>query len=773
MQKEFRRTALNPYNSDLVQFLAGLACARKENEEATFWINHLRNRDEGDGTTWRYFESLRLLNTDGAAAERLKAAGKLQQQVEAARPAWPPVWILKGQIAAAGGDVKTAIAAYQRAVELGERKISVFSELIGWLLSLDRDEEADEYLRRVEDHVVDSGQLFSLQLHQYAKKGEYDEALQLARHMAKARPENPGAHVALGRVLMLRRSEDVDSEARKAFERAVELAPENPRIGLELFRFYLLVKEEIRAEQTLLAAAKSKQLKKLGQWLLLAQGYQILGNRDSARDYYERALKEAPDNLKVQWLRTRFLMGYDIAAAEQSARNMLDTEPESGPVRRSLALILASQGGTENWTRAQQLLRVDDEVDLRLKAKLFAGRGYRLDREKAVQIYESLVAKAESQNKPVVERDRESLCVLYKLANRRQDEQKQWELLVDGEKPSLKHLAGYVDLLIRHEDYSAAEQWLQTVESRSKKSFAAFALRVRLAAKRSDAKAANALAESFAERAIKSLNTPQQRSQFCIAVGNVLSAVDLNEDAGKWFQQAEKQSPAEYGQLAIWLAQQNRVHEAVDLCAQHAKGEDLPKAVFVLVGVLLQGNDPTGDDMKRANVLLDEAIKKNPDNVGLLYQIATLRFAQGDTTKALELYRRVIQLHPKHILARNNIAAILADDPKRRNEAREYVEEGLKLSNKMEPELIDTKGLILLYTNELEDARKSFEEVADVSDDPRHHMHLALALFKIGDSKQASEKLSRAEELGLRKESLFLTPGEQTRLDELTKSLRR
>ena len=71
----------------------------------------------------------------------------------------------------------------------------------------------------------------------------------------------------------------------------------------------------------------------------------------------------------------------------------------------------------------------------------------------------------------------------------------------------------------------------------------------------------------------------------------------------------------------------------------------------------------------QAEPFLADAIAKHPDDISLLYKVATLRVIEEDYHEAVRLYREVLRLDPKHIATLNNLATLLGESPQSRKEA--------------------------------------------------------------------------------------------------------
>ena len=166
-----------------------------------------------------------------------------------------------------------------------------------------------------------------------------------------------------------------------------------------------------------------------------------------------------------------------------------------------------------------------------------------------------------------------------------------------------------------------------------------------------------------------------------------------------------------------------------------------------------------------------EEPQKPADRLAFQLQLGALRFVKGELDKAEGVFRDIISEKPKHPMATNNLAAILADDPKRIDEAAEYVEKGLALTARFDPELADTKAMVMFQKGDFEEALTTLTEVVLTSEDPRHHFHMALCLSRTGKLDLARTFREEAVRLGLDSGGPLLTDKEKQLFADLGKRL--
>lgn len=126
--------------------------------------------------------------------------------------------------------------------------------------------------------------------------------------------------------------------------------------------------------------------------------------------------------------------------------------------------------------------------------------------------------------------------------------------------------------------------------------------------------------------------------------------------------------------------------------------------------------------------MIQEALAKFGNNAELLESMATLSVQQGKVDEAITLYTKCRQVDPLRIRTLNNLAMALADAPGRAAEGLEPIDAALKLAGD-NPELLDTKGVVLLNAGRLDEARRVFEQAIGLSEEPRFQFHLIVTLL--------------------------------------------
>jgi tetratricopeptide (TPR) repeat protein len=344
----------------------------------------------------------------------------------------------------------------------------------------------------------------------------------------------------------------------------------------------------------------------------------------------------------------------------------------------------------------------------------------------------------------------------------------QYLALAGRGEPRAARLALLIDFLLRRGRAAEAEPWLARLRASAPATLDALRLEARwLQALGRDGEIESRV-ETYAAERWKTLEDEQAVARFCLEIGNLYRRVEMYEPARRWREKLAARKPQAYGPLAECLAAMGRLPEAIDLCQNKWEAKPSPRAAIVLAS-LLGRNEPAASDSARAEALIEAALKKFPDDAPLLFAAACLRTARGRDDDAAALYARVCQLRPRHVPALNNLAAVLSDRPRRREEALGYINRAIDLSGPR-PALLDTKAMVLLESDPRQAVALLRAAESQFNPDPRHHLHMARAHQLLGDPVQARAALQQARANDL--DRAALTRGDARMLEQLEAALR-
>jgi Flp pilus assembly protein TadD len=828
-----------PTNLAPVRQLGELALEQRDLAAVEKWERIAAGEDYGlpGQTVAQYFRAWRLYL--GAMAENVSAdkreAGLKQamhalEEVELARiNDWAEAATLKGMVALQLGRVEDAVNEFERAIDLGDRRVVVYEQLISLLDRLGRTAEIENRLAELEAVLPSTQRLAELGSVKELQNERPDRAVAIAREGVVRRPKDPLAHLWLGRMLLLANTAAAPeqfAEAEQAFRQALELSPADVRAWNGLLSFYTRTGDRAKSEEVLKQLAAAKEIDAAQKTFLLAQGYEQLGQPEAAEGHYKAAVEKSPDNIGVLLKASQFFLRSNPAEAEQHLRKALTVDSESTAAQRLLAIALASQGG-EKFEEAQTLLSkagADGAIaseDQRLKALLLLQQGGAANLDRSVQIIEMLVS-GEDKASPS---DRQLLAQLYerqaqllddpaqstaKLAEARE----QLELAATGDDATPSSLASVVRFLVRRELIAESLPWLDKLEAAVNKQakpkgkddvaadLLALVVQMQLQTKEFDrvqpwlARLVKAEPNSLRSVVLEAQLTYEQqptadltalveprtaaileaaaddatKTRLMTGIGDLYSSLKVYPAAEKWYRQVVAAKPEQYPLLVGALVRQQKLGDAIGLIENAAKTETTARPALVLATALTESK-PTAADMTRAEPILTAALKEHEKDLGLKYAASLVRLTQGEYEAAELLYREILTGNPKFVPALNNLAMLLAEKPTARGEALELISQAIEIAGP-DAGLQDTKGAILVYSQRAAEAVPLLEAATRAPDaDPRHHLHLALAYENLGQVEPARKHLKIALDRQL--ESQLLMPLDRQLLAELQAALAR
>jgi len=152
--------------------------------------------------------------------------------------------------------------------------------------------------------------------------------------------------------------------------------------------------------------------------------------------------------------------------------------------------------------------------------------------------------------------------------------------------------------------------------------------------------------------------------------------------------------------------------------------------------------------------ILPQVKRKLPrygDRPEFLFHVSNIRIRQLATEEAVALLRQVTQLDPSHVIAWNNLAALLAESDEHRAEARTCAEKAMSLTAEPLDTVIDTMAMVHAHAGEHREGLTLLERVTSTPDgvDPRFFFHKAWVHHLLGDEVAAQATLRVAEQLNL------------------------
>jgi tetratricopeptide (TPR) repeat protein len=802
-----------PQNVKVMQRLAELELEQRNFPAVEAWEKKLEVAGTlGEPLAGYYRAWRRLLTSKSDNVPELNAALRDMEQVLLLRPNWPEASSLRGMIHQQLGRIDQAVADYERAVRLGERRVLVFENLIALLDQLNRTPDVERYLARLEADIPLSRRLAEMAGEHEIRSDRPEQAVEIARKNVALRPNDPLAHLWLGRLLI---ATSEPNEAEHSLQKAVELAPADVRCCEALLTYYARHPNRDALEGVLARLAANDAMERRSKLMLLAQGNELLGNLEEARAKFEAAAQEAQDDLTTQLRVGQFHLQKDPAKAIGYLRRALEIDESSMAAKQMLAIALATQGEMVEAEKLLTTASADGLVateDQRLHAILLTQQGGVANLARAVKLFESLTeAEATAQVS-----DRLLLARLYEQQSALTDDKAvaderirsaREQLIAVASRPdaNLTQIASVIQFLLRHRMGTEAQQWLAQLEQKvnalatpdanamalaaqlqlqnnqpelalawvgklekaDQNPLRPLALRTQALLKQDAAVQVEPLVEARATELLQAASD-DEKPRYIKGIGDIYNAAKQYAAAERWYRKLYAEDPKQYPLVVGALVRQDDLSSALKLCEEAAKEGSPLQAALVAASALVEGT-PQGEHFKRTEPLLQAALKEHANDARLLYAVGLVRVVEGKDAESVDLFRKVVELNPRYVPALNNLALLLAENPTHREEALRLIDQAIEVAGK-DAALLDSKGAILLYSGRSKEAVTPLEaSIRGPEADPRHHFHLAVAYHDQGKVEEAKAQLKNALERQL--EAMVLTPTDQKLLRSLRTAL--
>ncbi len=731
------------------------------------------NRIEGQGPLWQYGRALYLALQDDP--KLLPQALSLLASAAAARPVWSRVPLLAATVYDQQGEEEDALEHYVEAIKLGERDPTAVQRAIQLLADRQRFFEADQLIRRIEQHRTPfSSGLARIAAEVSLRLEDFDRALEMARHAASESREYRD-HAWLGLVLEIlgqrakRQGQEDDStsafvEAEKEMRRAIELAPKEAESWVTLLGFLARTGQDEKFDQAALAAQKNLPADVAP--LALAQCYESLGRIADAEEHYQRALAAAAsDPNVVRQVAAFYLRSGKTQPAETQLRRITEgeiggTTEELSWARRRLALVRADRGGYANLVRGLALLDENlsganpDVEDQRAKAVLLSSHPERRKREQAIGLLESLV-----QRRRAAAKDRFVLAKLYLARGDWANASRHMRSLLASHGTHVDYVTAYVEMLLAHEEIQEAELWLRRLTALTPDSLSTARLRAWLLYHRGQHDQAAAALIDFAE--LQQADSKDAQVRVGLVAGCLAELAMRARRSGdsattsQYMQQAETLYRRHMGErperamlLAAFLARAERIQDALDLAEQGWRDCSAELLAAMLV-VLFQETNAAPAEVERAEALLASGLEEHGRPVPLLTVLADLRTLQERFADAEKVYREILTKAPDDVMALNNLALLLALQGREPDRAKELIDRAWEISGPT-PGILDSRATVLLTQGKPQEALEDVERaLRDTSAAPLY-FHKAQACLELGQRAAARQAFAKARRIDFR-----------------------
>lgn len=717
---------------------------------------------------------------------RLRPARRLVERIVNTRPTWGEAISLKGWLAALTGNQDEAIRQLQRGIAAGDRRMQTRFQLWEQLKRAGRYEEAAREIRLTSFATeTDLSQFAGLRIELAQKAGDYKQSLKVAEDVIADRPNDFMPQVLLANTATIaaasakenQRREELLELADSAIQKAAELSDKDEAAVLDArLRMRLVEGDEkkIRAEIDRIA---DSTLDEYDKCVFRSRAAMAVKEPDQALQFLIRADALKPSTATKLALAQLYGQLQRPDDRIKLLRDALRLSNNNSSIRNDLATSLVTRDGKEaDWGEINRLLSAGDAItpgNRLLFAALLSQRGNESQKDQAKKILRELHKEGNSRSDDAAR----VLCVLLiqQLKDTDEDEKHTqarkrldleirslYEELTQRAEPNVIDLYRYASHLLEQGDREKAkitqlEKRMQQVKSRTGME-AGLDVTIQLAQNAGNADAVPEIIRAWTEDVVQSgiLNN----SEASTAAGKSLLRHGFHEQGMEWFEKAYQDDENTLVQYIVYLSRVGEFEKAVEVSSDHFQEHGDALSAALMVEALMNDMSKLPDHEKT----ISHALHEHGENAGLMDAVGTLRLMQGRYDDSVAMYEQALKRDPNRIRSLNNLAMALSETPSRAKEAIKPINLAIALGHE-NPELLDTKGVVLLRMDNPSEAEIVFRKAIAASEDSRYRFHLIVAL--LGQGKKADAR-SEWKELDIDSlDSSTLTPSERKQLEQM------
>jgi tetratricopeptide (TPR) repeat protein len=658
--------------------------------------------------------------------------------------------VSSARVATFRGLLWEAVAHYEQAWSLGSPRVTLAVDLIALLNELGQTDRAQRYVDDVRHFMQASEEMIDRSLVDFVYDTDVD-AIRFAEAWVRSHQNSEG-YMRYGRTLALAAIPGSPHEAerlelaRVAFEKAVELNPNDIRAWGAYYRFYAAARPNpAKAQEVLDQLANHKSISELDRTFGLAQLKESIGQLDAAAESYAASIEQLDatvdelSHLVVYERAAQFYSNYDPEKAAECSRRALEIDPASAGARTVLIDVLLGRRTAGAIDEADRLFTAstDDrnlsDDERRLRATILQARAA-VDAESEGDLHTQAVATLRTISRPTTN---DNLMVAESLLLSGTPAAAANQLTLTAAAHDLNVLA-LVRFLRANETIprkyvefeSVFEQAFLRIEETP--GYEIEALKLRLSSLRAidSHKSGNELnnldslmIDQLTQRCLVRMESAQQRETFMLALFDFLLQSERIDDAARLTKMA--------------LPPESPLHWAT---------------TFALA---LAANASRCEITNEAENVLENVVRVHKDDPKLNFAMGNLRYMQGLNAESISRFRHALAKNPDHVMTLNNLAlALAATSDVDLGESLALIKRAIELSGRT-PILLDSLALLQMQNGEPQAAISTINEaLADVDVSATWLIHLASAWQQTGDRRQAERIFALIDHANLANETL-------------------
>jgi tetratricopeptide (TPR) repeat protein len=305
--------------------------------------------------------------------------------------------------------------------------------------------------------------------------------------------------------------------------------------------------------------------------------------------------------------------------------------------------------------------------------------------------------------------------------------------------------SAYARLLVNEKQYEAARQEFLTLDkAQPDNPGTLYALGI-LSMQMNDRPAAEKYFSRFVDLMDKAPEDERDPSKAVMILSQLAEERGDYKAAADWLDRLDSEDPkVQFGaqlRRAQLTAKQGDVAGARKLLSTLKTDDKTEQAQVVLVDAQILRDAGKG---REAFKLMEQGVKRFPDNMDFLYDYALMAEKMGKTAVMEKSLRKVIAKSPDNMQAYNALGYSLADRNVRLKEAHRLIDKALKMAPN-DPFILDSMGWVQYRMGKLDDAEAHLRKAYTLRNDPEIAVHLGEVLWKKGQKDDARKLWREAQ----------------------------
>ncbi|RPH96359.1 hypothetical protein EHM69_01455 [candidate division KSB1 bacterium] len=286
---------------------------------------------------------------DAAAHSEWEQVLELAQQATGEEPNNEEAWALLADAQMVNGDTATAVANYEKALQIDQKLPSAVLALTSYYVKADLLTDAERVVAAAEEKdkkgKIDEIKVARGQI--YAARGDMGEATKILASASAKNPKNPLYPQILARIYENKRVLDL---AEKYYADAWKLAPGDPILAYE-YALVLQDQKKYNDALELFKEVQEKDPKNKSVDYMIGRLYYAAHRYAEAATQFEKAVEKRPEHFLSNYLLGKSYYDFSreekknfYSLSEKWLRKTLALKPDRQDVRKLLAEVLATEG---------------------------------------------------------------------------------------------------------------------------------------------------------------------------------------------------------------------------------------------------------------------------------------------------------------------------------------------------------------------------------------------------------------------------------------------